>query len=197
MINYEYRLTEEIARWAFEVRVKSNSAWNIVFTNPTAGPWKRLEAVNQAGQRGEVYRFDRDEARPDIVMVNDALKSVLIIEAKDTLAKLLAPSQVKKSCEVVLDMASVLQDIKDSEYWGERWGYRYFNSLLWGAQSTSDEAEIERALRAYEKCLKGNDCGVDAGVMLGIEVSKLKEDIELFFYGLNDSQFEAKIISSL
>ena len=37
---YTFRLTEEIARWAFEVVCKNSSDWYIAFTNPTAGPWK-------------------------------------------------------------------------------------------------------------------------------------------------------------
>ena len=31
----DYRLTEEFARWAFEIECKKTAGWYIAFTNPT------------------------------------------------------------------------------------------------------------------------------------------------------------------
>ena len=82
------RLNEEIARWAFEILFKDLNDWVIAFTNPTAGPWKTIKASDINGEIGEVYRFALKENRPDIVMYNDDLQTVMIIEAKDNIDKL-------------------------------------------------------------------------------------------------------------
>ena len=74
-------LNEEISRWAFEIIFKSNHQWRIAFTNPTAGPWKTIKALNAEGEEGEVYRFPLEETRPDIILYNDELEAILIIEA--------------------------------------------------------------------------------------------------------------------
>jgi hypothetical protein len=44
-MNYSYNLTEEICRWSFEVHIKKLESWWIAFTNPTAGPWKKIESA--------------------------------------------------------------------------------------------------------------------------------------------------------
>jgi hypothetical protein len=102
---YTFRLTEEISRWAFEVHVNTLSDWYIAFSNPTAGPWKRLMARDEAGIEGEVHRFEREEDRPDLVLVNDNLSTLVIVEAKDSLAALVARTQVVKSSAVVQALA--------------------------------------------------------------------------------------------
>ena len=63
---YSYTINEEIVRWAFEVflRNKSEDKWWVAFTNPTAGPWKKIEAPNNGGKLFEIYRFAREEDRP-------------------------------------------------------------------------------------------------------------------------------------
>lgn len=92
---YTFRLTEEIARWAFEVLLSKNPDWYIAFTNPTAGPWKRVTAINERGVEGEVHRFARDEERPDLLLISDKYEVVIIIEAKDSLPKLIKDKQIK------------------------------------------------------------------------------------------------------
>ena len=84
--------------------------------------------------KGEVFRFGRDEKRPDIVIVNDELKIMIIFEAKDSLDKLKSKNQIEKSCKVVEDMAKTLNSIIDNSYWGERHSYKKYNGLLWGQQ---------------------------------------------------------------
>ena len=44
---YNFRLTEEIARWAFEIICRENPNWYVAFTNPTAGPWKTIKGLNK------------------------------------------------------------------------------------------------------------------------------------------------------
>ena len=85
---YNFRLTEEISRWAFEIRCRESLDWYIAFTNPTAGPWKTIKGTDQFGKEGEVYRFELEQPRPDIILVNDKLRVIVIIEAKDSIEKL-------------------------------------------------------------------------------------------------------------
>jgi len=81
MNEYEYSINEEITRWVLEVYINNHTDnWKIAFTNPTAGPWKKIIAPSTSK---EIYRFIREEARPDLIIVNDILSTILIIEAKD------------------------------------------------------------------------------------------------------------------
>ena len=147
---YSYKLTEEIARWAFEVRINNESRdWDIVFTNPTAGPWKRIMASNEDGIKGEVYRFDREEDRPDLILVNDDLKIVTIIEAKDSLEKLVTDGQIIKSANVVNNLSNKLHNLRNHKYWGNRNTYVYIAGLLWGAESKSTVKMRESAFGKY------------------------------------------------
>ena len=94
MIRKVNRLNEELARWAFEIIISNNTEWEIAFTNPTAGPWKTVKAHSlKTNKKGEVYRFILEEDRPDIIIYNDKLKSLIIFEAKDNLEKLLEEEQ--------------------------------------------------------------------------------------------------------
>ena len=51
-------ISEEIVRWSFEISVNRSDDWLIAFTNPTAGPWKRITAPDSDGKRGEIHRFE-------------------------------------------------------------------------------------------------------------------------------------------
>ena len=97
---YNFRLTEEISRWAFEIRCRESLDWYIAFTNPTAGPWKTIKGTDQFGKEGEVYRFELEQPRPDIILVNDKLRVIVIIEAKDSIEKLTSCYQAAKSVNV-------------------------------------------------------------------------------------------------
>ena len=119
-IKYSFKLTEEISRWAFEICINRHNSWFIAFTNPTAGPWKRIMGRNSNGEVGEVHRFEREEMRPDLVLVCDELQVVLIIEAKDSLTKLLTDKQMDKSADVVRGLAQTLRNKKSKPFWGER-----------------------------------------------------------------------------
>src|SRR5690606_18877788 len=153
MNKYTFRLDEEIARWAFELRVRSIAKWTIAFTNPTAGPWKRIEATDKHGKRGEVYRFSRDEKRPDIVLYNDELEAILIVEAKDNLAKLTAAKQAEKSAAVTNNIANTLSALGNNPFWAARSKYTTHNGLLWAGSIRTSEAQIEALFAMYQAAL--------------------------------------------
>lgn len=144
---YKYRLTEEIARWVLEVYVQNNQVskkhWWIAFTNPTAGPWKRLMAKTHEGMV-EAYRFRREEGRPDLVLVNDDLKVVLIIEAKDTHRRLVDAKQMSKSVSVIVAMREQLGALSDHVAWASRSSYSYIPGFLW--TRSNDPLQEHRAV---------------------------------------------------
>ncbi len=146
---YGFRLTEEISRWAFEVVCKNNPDWYIAFTNPTAGPWKTIKCTDVYGEEGEVYRFELEETRPDILLVNDKLKTVMIIEAKDSLKKLTASNQASKSVEVVKTLSEILRSKRKNPYWSHRADYTVILGLLWGAEDPSSNLRRREVFDIY------------------------------------------------
>ena len=151
---YRYRLTEEICRWAFEVALQGRPNWFLAFTNPTAGPWKRLMAPDEGGAAGEVHRFEREETRPDLVLVNDALEVVVILEAKDDVAKLRAPDQVQKTAAMMTRMSALLATKADNPSWGRRAEYSVCAGLLWGATQPVGAAVREQLDALYRTALE-------------------------------------------
>lgn len=174
---YSFRLTEEIARWAFEIRCQASRDWYVAFTNPTAGPWKTIRCTDMDGNVGEVYRFELEETRPDIVLVNDVLHLVLIFEAKDSLSKLTAGTQVEKSVEVVAQLAEILKTKEKNPFWGKRAHYPVLTGLLWGAETaTTKEAREEVFERYYEemKCYQT----LEKRLLIGIETRRSGDGLE-------------------
>ncbi|MHB8132886.1 MAG: hypothetical protein ACYDH1_01570 [Anaerolineaceae bacterium] len=167
-----YKLTEEIARWAFEVRCMQSKCWFVAFTNPTAGPWKSVKAfLIEEKSVGEIHRFRSAEERPDIVLINDELKLVIIIEAKDSIAKLTAPNQAEKSAKVVRDMAKVFNSLSSNQYWKGRQDHKVIVGLLWGAETKTSDLERKRTFKLYLDQM--NDCpDIDTSTILGIETFK-------------------------
>ena len=195
---YTYKLTEEISRWAFEIHIKNINSWWIAYTNPTAGPWKRVESYDEKSEKGEVCRFGRDEKRPDIVIVNDELKIIIIFEAKDSLDKLKSKNQIEKSCKVVEDMAKTLYSITDNSYWGERYSYKKYNGLLWGSTTLSSNESIQEVFRIYSEELMRIDSIIDRTIQIGIESNKdNKNSICLTYHTNSDSKIANDIIESL
>jgi len=164
------RLNEEIARWAFEIIYKSNTSWRIAFTNPTAGPWKTIKAPSKStGQEGEVYRFILEEDRPDIIMYNDELETVIIIEAKDSLEKLLERDQARKSAAVVVKLANILGSKGTNPFWRGRENYKVVLGLLWGSSDYPEsEAEKDRLYDHYHDLVKDEDV-VFSSIIVGVE----------------------------
>ena len=177
---YEFRLTEEIARWAFEIRCRENPDWYIAFTNPTAGPWKTIKGIDQSGKEGQVYRFELEETRPDIVLVNDKLRIVIIIEAKDSIDKLTSGNQAEKSVEVVDTLTTILKGCELNPHWGSRSSYPVITGLLWGAQDASSTLERTNAFDEYYKQMESYP-QLNKELIVGIETRRKGDGIQCFF----------------
>lgn len=145
-------VSEEIVRWAFEVSVQKGRHWKIAFTNPTAGPWKRVMALDQMGRSGEVHRFEIDEKRPDLILFSDKFKTVLIIEAKTDLKGLADKAQIAKTAELFRRLTALLKSVSQNPFWGERAEYEYRLGLLWGRQ-TESKAEVLHVVAQFKKAL--------------------------------------------
>lgn len=132
MINYSFSPNEEIARWTTEVYVQTHTdlGWWIAFTNPTAGPWKKILALSDEGTFVEIHRFIREGERPDLILVNDKLKTVVIVEAKDSFEKLYNNTQMTKSIRVIKEITDVLNNSKNP-VWASRLTYKVIPSFLW------------------------------------------------------------------
>ena len=168
-----YRLTEEIARWAFEIRCQE--PWYIAFTNPTAGPWKTIKCLDSSRQAGEVYRFGSDENRPDIILVNDLMKLIIIVEAKDRLNALIAGDQAQKSVEVVANLSVIFKNMKTNKFWGDRYQYDIYTSVLWGTESETDRDTLTSVFDAYHaEAIKYTT--LDHRSIIGIESCKRADD---------------------
>ncbi len=146
MIKYNFNINEEIARWVTEVYVRSHQelGWWIAFTNPIAGPWKKINALNGEGVPVEIYRFEREGERPDLILVNDAEKTILIVEAKDFVEKLIAKDQMTKSIRVIEEITLILRSCSN-EHWISRREYKIIPSFLWYTdkeENIHDEDEL-------------------------------------------------------
>ena len=195
-MNYNYKLSEEIARWSFEVHIKELQTWWISFTNPTAGPWKRIEAYDEQNIKGEVYRFDIEEKRPDIIVVNDKLKIIIIFEAKDFLKKLNNEVQIQKSARVINDMSIILQKI-ENRFWGKRNKYSFLNGLLWGSNDVTNIEDIYKTFENYNDALKNIKSGIDTQVQIGVEALRTNKDlINLKFFSNSNNEVSNKIMKS-
>lgn len=196
------RLNEELARWAFEIIFKTNTAWKIAFTNPTAGPWKTIKATSMTtGAEGEVYRFILEEDRPDIIMYNDELKIIIIFEAKDSLEKLIDKEQAKKSAAVVVKLAHILRSKGSNEFWKGREKYPVVLGLLWGStdspKSTTDKKKL---YDCYHNLIKNEEL-VLSDLIVGVETLYRVDNLSCtpFFvdYSGRNSNLGNAIINSL
>ena len=176
---YEFHLTEEISRWAFEIVCQNNKDWFVAFTNPTAGPWKTIKGRNKNNKEGEIYRFDLEEKRPDIVLVNDNLKVIIIFEAKDSLPKLLNGDQVPKSVKVVSDLSKILTSINNPHYWGQRKEYQVVTGLLWGAEEKTTLNERAELLNTYFLEMKKYPT-INKKFIVGIETRKYLDGLKCY-----------------
>jgi hypothetical protein len=174
MARYSFKLTEEIARWAFEILLNQSRDWYIAFTNPTAGPWKRVMALDDSGLEGEVHRFAREEERPDLLLVSDKYRLIIILEAKDSLTKLITDSQIEKSANVVLSLAKLLKGKESNKFWGKRAHYTVVAGLLWGAEQRTTEKERQEAFKAYLSILT-NEENLCSPILIGVESYRDKE----------------------
>ena len=100
----DYNLTESICDQVVVVSTKLNG-WIEWFSNPTAGPWKRIGIPGVSSLAGT--GFEKEETRPDLILYHKSVKpKVLIIESKDKIDKLIDSAnqnnQIKKTCQGVL-----------------------------------------------------------------------------------------------
>jgi hypothetical protein len=168
----EYKMTEEVVRWSFEVRLRESREWYVAFTNPTAGPWKTIKCLDGAGNEGEVYRFSSEEKRPDVVAVSDYDKTVLIIEAKESINNL-ADDQADKSVNVTAHIASELSNKQSLPFWGDRSTYKYVMAVLWGSDydTSISYGEITNLLDKYKNKMENYD-SIFQDIVIGIESSR-------------------------
>lgn len=193
------RLNEEISRWAFEIKIEMIPEWKIIFTNPTAGPWKRIMCSDEFNNVGEVYRFQLEEERPDIIMINDSLEAIVIIEAKDSLSKLIEQSQISKTVEVTDIMARMFKNKSDNKYWGKRSKYKTYLGLLWGSETPNSEEEIDMLFKEHYKISK-NKNDISDTVIIGIETIYNSEKnfmkcIPHYYYGEENDFINSLIVS--
>ena len=180
MINYTFLVNEEIARWVTEVYVKSNPhlGWWIAFTNPTAGPWKKIVAPSEEGVYEEIYRFLREGERPDLILVNDVAKTILIVEAKDYCSRIITSTQMQKSVRVINEITHVLTSCAHKN-WGVRSKYKILPSFLWFCQIDPLEEHrlVEGAFNQFKSGSNTND-------ILNIIVQKDKNNFmrNIFIY---------------
>ena len=184
---YNFKLTEEIARWAFEATCSSQRNWYFSFTNPTAGPWKTIKGLDENGDEGEVYRFELKENRPDIVIVNDELNLIVIIEAKDSLKKLIAGNQVHKSVGVVYELSNKLQRLHENRFWRRHSEYPIIMGLLWGANRATTDDSRNNAFDIYHtESLQYQN--LNHNFILGIETQKVNNGLTCKICGKNFEQ---------
>lgn len=183
MINYKYSINEEIARWTTEVYIKNNPSlgWWIAFTNPTAGPWKKIISLDDSGKAVEIYRFARTEERPDLILVNDSLKLILLVEAKDYCNKLTTKIQMTKSLRVINDISKILKG-HEGDTWTERKNYKIIPSFLWMCEAEKDIL-LENA-HVNDSFISCNALGIIADI-LNIEIYKDIDNnlVNAFIYG--------------
>lgn len=195
------RLNEEIARWAFEILYKENTSWVIAFTNPTAGPWKTIKASSlRNGNVGQVYRFILEEDRPDIIMYNDELQAVIIVEAKDSLIKLIDRSQAIKSAAVVVKLANLLRNATTNNFWRGRENYKVILGLLWGATDYPETITAKEQLYDYYHQIVEGEEGVYTDLIIGLETLFSNESLACSAFYKNYGNSEAlgeRIINSL
>lgn len=192
---YTFHLTEEIARWAFEVVCKQQNDWYVAFTNPTAGPWKTIKCTDtQTGEVGEVYRFELEETRPDILLVNDTMKLILIIEAKDSIEKLTAGDQVEKTVEVVSQLTNILKNKSGCRFWGSRSNYKVITALLWGADRTISDHEYNELFLQHKTAIAKHR-NVSDDLIVGVETRRTGESLKCRICGVSKDGQTEKIVA--
>jgi len=112
----DFTLTESLCDQAVLVRAKSRG-WKEWFSNPTAGPWKRIGVPGVSSLAGT--GFEKEETRPDLILFHNTTDPIiLILETKDKIDKLLdnanKNAQLKKTSEVFVNIQSRLDALIQS-----------------------------------------------------------------------------------
>jgi hypothetical protein len=166
MKNYSYSLTEEVARQAVEVKFKTHGQWSIAFSNPTAGPWKIIKLGNY--EFGDDLRYTKEEDRPDLILFTPQKQAYLffVLEAKDSLHKLLAGEQLAKSMKVFDKETNRLRNVIVSNELAIRAfgevppAYKIIPGYVIGTQRSLNYHDLNRLFGAHSilaKAEKNND----------------------------------------
>jgi len=163
-----YIISEEIVRFVLEVHIKQGAKdWSVAFTNPTAGPWKKI-ILNLAGDKLEVGRYEREEQRPDLIIFYAKYGVFIIIEAKDNFSKIYDATQIKKSIEVFLKEKKRLVNSKLLKKYTEKIKLKFVNGFLW---FDTDANNAELFAKHYSKHAKIDD------PLLIINITKHGDDL--------------------
>ncbi len=141
------KLSEEIVRWTFELACQNNKTRYIAYTNPTAGPWKRVRGPVSEGEY-EIHTFRKEESRPDVIIVCDTLRAIYILEAKDTRLKLDA-NTINKTYLLSNTFKRLFSRFTGNQKWIVRANYSVVTGFLFG--STAERADDD-ANRFLIKC---------------------------------------------
>lgn len=148
-MGYEIKLSEEIIRFAFEVAImRERTNRFIAFSNPTAGPWK-LVLGRRADETYELHRFGREDVRPDVIVVCDKLRKIVVIEAKET-ADQLDSGTIEKTYGISAMFADIFGLYDSHEDWLQRKTYEVITGFLFGSASAAAAAlarsELEKRI---------------------------------------------------
>ncbi len=88
-------------------------------------------------------RFAREADRPDLVIVDDKTKRILILEAKDDAKSLCTREQITKTVRTFNDLASSLKKLRSHKYWGNRSAYDFIPGLVWGSSPADAIADAK------------------------------------------------------
>lgn len=157
--SYLFTLTEEFVRFCFEVHLKTKAspAWVVGFTNPTAGPWKKIMLPHDKGKI-EIGRYERDEERPDFILFNQSKGVCIVLEAKDIYEKVASASQMVKNISVYKKEKRRLLASKQLNEWVNSNDVLMINGLLWSRNKNSliNEGDINDLYNKY-KAKQDND----------------------------------------
>jgi len=136
----EYTINEEIVRQTLEVaftkNAKDHEDWFICFSNPTAGPWKKISFYNN-NHITRIGGYEKEEKRPDLIIYSRKYKLLLIIEAKDYLPELLKNAdKIKETFIKEKGKLSILPLIKD-----EISSVKIYNGLVFFSENLDKDFE--------------------------------------------------------
>ena len=129
--------------------------------------------------------------------INDYLKEIMIIEAKNSIDKLIQGAQIEKSVKVVGELSAILKEI-NNPFWNNRKKYPITLGILWGTEKTISNEEISSVFSKYHKEVSKYS-SFDDTIITGIQTKKINQELEcvLFFKDYSgDNMNRIKTMSS-
>ena len=183
-----YIISEEIVRFVFEVHIKQRAKdWFVAFTNPTAGPWKKI-LLNLDGNKLEIGRYEREEQRPDLIIFYAKYGVFIILEAKDSFSKIYDTTQIKKSIDVFLKEKKRLFNSKLLKKYAKKIDLKFVNGFLWFDTNVNN---AELFATHYSKHAKTDD------PLLIINVTKHDNDDLICWGKLYSAAEDTKLIAAI